>query len=129
VDEQQFAFRFDPRLRALLWLWGVRERRAKVVVGPRGFYARFGPMRVRTGLDNLAGAELSGPYRWWTAVGIRESWVDHGLSMGSNTAAGVCIRFHTPVRGVPPGARHRGLTVTVAEPGHLHELVNRLAGG
>jgi hypothetical protein len=128
VDEQRFNFRFDPRLRPVLWLWGVRERDARVVVGPRGLYARFGPMRVRTDLGNISGAELTGPYRWWTAIGIRESLADHGLSLGSNVTAGVCIRFHTPVSGIPPGARHPGLTVTVEDTAGLLNTINRLIG-
>jgi hypothetical protein len=128
VEEQRFSFRFDPRLRPVLWLWGVRERDARVVVGPRGFYARFGRMRVRTDLDNISCAEVTGPYRWWTAIGIRESLVDHGLSLGSNADSGVCIRFHTPVRGIPPGARHPGLTVTVEDTEGLLALVNQLPG-
>ena len=127
MQQQRFGFRVDPRLRPLLLLWGVRASRAYVELGPDGLEARFGVLRVRTGADNLAGAEITGPYRWYTAVGIRESFVDHGLSFGSSLERGVCIRFRARVRGIGRRPRHPGLTVTVQEPERLRELVDRLA--
>jgi len=116
----------DPRFRRLLRLWGVGKS-ARVEVGPpHGLVARFGPVRVQTSLGNIAGAELTGPYRWYKAIGIRESWVDHGLTLGSTAAGGVCIRFHAPVRGLGRRARHPGLTVTVQDRELFRDVLNRL---
>lgn len=87
---------------------------------------RFGPWRVRTPLDNVAGAEVGGPYAAWKVLGARLSLADRGLTFGTTTAAGACIRFHRPVPGLlPPGLplRHPALTVTVHRP---HLLVRRL---
>ncbi len=121
-----FGFDIDPRFRPLLWLWGVRKT-ARVEVGPlHGLVARFGPVRVQTSLGNIASAELTGPYRWYKAIGIRESWVDHGLTLGSTATGGVCIRFRAPVRGLGRRARHPGLTVTVQDRERLHAVLNRL---
>jgi len=126
-DRYEFRFDVDPRFRSLLLLWGVNSRTARVEIGPgRGLVARFGPLQVRTSLDNIAGVELTGPYRWYTAIGIRESWVDHGLTFGSTAAGGVCIRFHTPVRGLGRRARHPGLTVTVQDRELFRDTVRRL---
>ncbi|MBB5085085.1 hypothetical protein [Nonomuraea endophytica] len=49
------------------------------------------------------------------------SLADRGLTFGSNTRQGVCLRFHSPVHGGEPIGlvRHRGLTVTVADPAAL----------
>src|SRR6266545_3297299 len=122
----EFRFDVDPRFRPLLWLWGVRKT-ARVEVGPlHGLVAHFGPVRVQTTLGNIAGAELTGPYRWWKAIGIRESWVDHGLTLGSTATGGVCIRFHAPVRALGRRARHRGLTVTVQDRELFRDVLNRL---
>ncbi|HVL83279.1 MAG TPA: hypothetical protein VM367_03160 [Pseudonocardia sp.] len=82
---------------------------------------RFGPWRVSTPVDNVAGVEVAGPYAWWKALGARLSLVDRGLTFGTSPAAGVCIRFHRPVRGLDPFGllRHPGLTVTVDDPAEL----------
>jgi hypothetical protein len=126
-DRYEFPFDVDPRFRSLLLMLGVRGNTARVEIGPaRGLVARFGPVQVRTSLDNIAGVELTGPYRWYKAIGIRESWVDHGLTFGTTTAGGVCIRFHAPVRGLGPGARHPGLTVTVQDRERFRDTVRRL---
>jgi hypothetical protein len=128
-DCYEFRFDVDSRFGSLLLLWGVNSRTARVEIGrARGLVARFGLVQVQTSLDNLAGAELTGPYRWYKAIGVRESWVDHGLTFGSTTAGGVCIRFHTPVRGLGWGARHPGLTVTVQEREVFRDTVRRLIG-
>jgi hypothetical protein len=129
-DCYEFPFDVDPRFGPLLLLLGVRGNAARVEVGPAGgLVARFGPLVVRTSLDNIAGVELTGPYRWYKAIGIRESWVDHGLTFGSTTAGGACIRFHAPVRGLGLGARHPGLTVTVKDRELFRDTVRRLTGG
>jgi hypothetical protein len=128
-DGYEFRFDVDSRFRSVLLLWGVNSRTARVELGrARGLVARFGLVQVQTSLDNIAGAELTGPYRWYKAIGVRESWVDHGLTFGSTTAGGVCIRFHTLVRGLGWGARHPGLTVTVQERELFRETVRRLIG-
>jgi hypothetical protein len=128
-DRYEFGFDVDPRFRQLLLVLGVNSRTARVEIGrAQGLVARFGLVQVRTSLDNIAGAELTGPYRWYTAIGVRESWADHGLTFGSTTSGGVCIRFHTPVRGLGWGARHPGLTVTVKDRELFRDTVRRLIG-
>jgi hypothetical protein len=80
---------------------------------------RFGPLRIRTPLDNVAVADVTGPYVAWRVLGVRLSLADGGLTLGTATDRGACIRFHEPVGPL----RHRGLTVTVEAP---HRLVRRL---
>jgi hypothetical protein len=51
------------------------------------------------------------------------SFVDDGLTFGTNARAGVCVHFDRrvgPVVGVRP---HSALTVTVADPDGLAELL------
>jgi hypothetical protein len=78
-----------------------------------------------TSLSNISGVELSDPYRAWKVLGARLSLADRGLTFGTNTVAGACIRFHRPVAGIEPTGllRHPALTVTLAEP---HLFVERL---
>ena len=113
----EFEFAFDPRFRRLLALVGVRPDSARVFLTRERLVARFGPWVCATPVANVSCATVTGPYRWYTALGVRLSMVDHGLTFGSTPAGGVCILFHEPVTGLDPLGRveHPGLTVTVAD--------------
>ncbi len=126
----RFEFAFDPRFRWLLAGLGVRPATASVTVTADRLVARFGPWVCETPLTNVSAVEISGPYRWYTAVGPRGSFVDRGLTFGSTPAGGVCVLFHQPVRGLVPfgSGRHPGLTVTVADREGLAALLRSRAG-
>jgi hypothetical protein len=80
---------------------------------------RFGPLRLRTPLANVAAADVTGPYPAWRVLGVRPSPGGGGLTLGTATERGARIRFRDPVGPL----RHRALTVTVEAP---HLLVRRL---
>lgn len=90
----------------------------------------FGPWRLRTPLANVAGAEIGGPYSPWTALGVRLSLADRGVTFGTATPAGVCIRFRRPVPAIEPFGllRHPAATVTVARPAELAAELQRRVG-
>ena len=79
---------------------------------------------------NVQTARLTGPYRWYRAIGPRLSLADHGLAFGTTTARGVCLLFWEPVRGIGPFGviRHPGLTLTVADPQRFAATVRHHAG-
>lgn len=122
---RSFDFAFEPRFVKPLSLIGVTPSTARVVVDAGVLDARFGPWRVRTGLDNITGAEITGPYRWYRAIGPRLSLSDRGLTFGTNTRTGLCLSFREPVPGLDPLGvlRHSGLTLTVADTSALAEAV------
>lgn len=117
LDESTWPFAVP---RVLARLPGL-HRLARVRIGGGMLDVRFGPWRVRTPMVNVRRAEVTGPFRFWTALGPRLSLVDRGLTFGTSTAAGVCIRFDRPVPGLDPFGRlrHPALTVTVADPAGL----------
>jgi hypothetical protein len=123
--QQVFDFSIDPAFRAPLAVVGVLPHTARVSVTDEEFLARFGPWRVRTPRSNIRDAEVSGPYRWYRAVGPRLSLADHGATFGSNARVGVCISFVEPVGALLPGLlmRHPALTVTVADPEGLRDAL------
>jgi hypothetical protein len=89
---------------------------------------RFGPWRLRTPRDNVAGAEVTGPYRAIKVVGgPHVSFADRGVTFATNRRSGACIRFHEPVPALLPWGlvRHPAATVTVTNPG---DLTRRLGG-
>lgn len=114
---ERFEFAFDRRARRPLSLLGIRPDTCYLLITASRLIARFGPWGVRSPLENVAGAEVTGPYSPWKAMGVRLSLADRGLTFGTNAEEGVCIRFHEPVRGMVPAGlvRHPGLTLTLAD--------------
>ncbi len=122
---QRFRFDFDPRFRVPLAALGVRPETAEVIVTRRLLDARFGPWRLQTPRSNIRDVSRTGPYLAIKAIGPRGSQVDGGVTFGTTARGGVCIRFHEPV-GALLGRRllkHPGLTVTVADPEALIEVL------
>ncbi|MEV4604875.1 hypothetical protein AB0K15_46930 [Amycolatopsis sp. NPDC049253] len=74
---------------------------------------------------------MSGPFSAVRVLGVRLSAVDRGLTLGTSTERGICIRFNVPVPGIDPFGliRHPGLTVTVAEPDLVAEAIYTIARG
>ena len=87
--------------------------------------ATFGFVKVETPLSNIVGAHITRNYRWWTAAGVRMSFVDDGITFGTNCAAGVCVHFRDVVASRMRRKGHSALTVTVAD---LDGLTARLEG-
>ena len=113
-----FEFAFDPLYRAVALAFGVTPGRAGVDVRNGRLVARYGPWRLSTDVANVAGTEVTGPYRTLTTIGPgRLSLADRGLTFASNGRVGLCIRFKKPVPGLEPTGRlrHPGLTVTVSD--------------
>ena len=77
--------------------------------------ATFGWLKLETPRSNVLGGHVTGPYRWHTAVGARLSFVDDGLTFGTNRDRGVCLHFNERVPAVLGSKRHSALTVTVAD--------------
>ena len=120
-----FDFRFDKRFKKLLSLIGASPGNSSVELTDDGYLeARFGKVRLRTELDNVTEAKMTGPYRWWRAIGVRTSLKDRGLTFGS-ALEGVCISFKEPVSAKPAFGkfRHPGLTVTVTDRSGLVEAL------
>jgi hypothetical protein len=113
---QYFPYRYDLRL-APMWLpFRVVPGTQGVTVTDDGrLVARYGPFRVDAPLSTVQDAHITGPYRWWTAVGARISMVDDGLTFGTNADAGVCIHFDPRIHRIIGLRDHSALTVTVAD--------------
>lgn len=124
---QFFPYSVDVRF-APIWLpFGVRPSKDGVTITDDGFFkATFGFLRLETAIDNVTGAHITRSYRWWTAVGARASFVDDGLTFGTNTKAGVCVHFQEKVKSAVSRKGHSALTVTVLD---LEGLVEVLGPG
>ena len=121
-DDQarHFPYRYDARLAALWGPFRAWPGRNGVTLTDDGrLVAVYGPFRVDAPLSTVRDAQVTGPFRWWTAVGPRLSMVDDGLTFGTNANAGVCIHFEPRIHRVIGFRDHSALTVTVADPDGL----------
>ena len=115
-EDQFFPYRFDPKFKALWRIPGAREGVDGVTLTADGnFVATYGRFRLETPLSNVAGGHVTQRYRWYTAIGVRLSFADDGLTFGTNRDAGVCVHFHERVHKVLGFKDHSALTVTVAD--------------
>lgn len=147
--QQRRPFAFARWAVPLLWPLGVRPDTAWVdvdattdaaardganaPVGPDAETAGAGVLRVRYGrwridmpMSNVACVEVTGPYRPWKIIGPHLSLADDGLTLGTTTARGLCVRFAEPIEPVLPliRRRHSALTITVADPEVLAERLS-----
>jgi hypothetical protein len=127
---RRFLFRFAPAYRGAARAFGITPQSAWVQVDDERLEAHYGPWRVRTPLSNVAGVELTGPYRFVKTAGpARLGFTDLGLTFASNGDQGVLITFHQKVPGIEPSRRlrHPELTVTVADTEGLAALLRARA--
>ncbi|HEX4356338.1 MAG TPA: hypothetical protein VH141_02375 [Pseudonocardia sp.] len=119
-----FRYEVDKRL-VPFWLpFGLNPFTDGVTITDDGrFVAKFGFVKLESPVSNIDGAHITRGYRWWTAAGARLSFVDDGLTLGTNADAGVCVHFGAPVPSPLRRKGHSAVTVTVAD---LEGLVAKL---
>lgn len=128
LGDRFFPYRWDRRYLPVLSVLGARPRRDGVILTSGNLIASLGPFRVTTELHNVHDAHVTGPYRWWTAVGPRRSFADDGLTFGTNAEAGICLHFGEPVPSALRRRGHSALTVTVDDLDGLTQEVYRRRG-
>ncbi len=121
-----------PLRRARPWRWllrliGVRPGAAQVSIGANGrLVARFGIFRLESPLANVSSYQVTGPYRFWRAIGPRASGGDHGFTFGTSTHGGVCLCFREPIDAwFARGDGADSLTVTVDDVDGLARALER----
>jgi hypothetical protein len=120
-----FPYAVDYRFAPVLLPLGIRPRKDGVTVNDDRLVATFGFFKIETPTANVAGAHVTRHYRWWTAIGVRMSLADDGLTFGTNRDAGVCVHFEEKVPSLLRRSGHSALTVTVRD---LDGLVEALGG-
>jgi hypothetical protein len=115
VADRFFPYERDDRWKLLLAPLGVCADDG-VTIGATSMRATFGGFSVETPLSNVVSTTISGPHRWFTAIGLRLSLTDDGLTFGTSHRRGVSIEFDEKVRRVIGFRDHSSLWVSVADP-------------
>lgn len=103
----------------------VTERDGVTIDDDGALRATFGPFTVETTVDNIDHTEITGPHRWYTAVGPRLSFADDGLTFGTNHRRGLCLGFVDKIPRVIGFKDHSSLWVSVADPEGLASAIGR----
>src|SRR3954447_9424767 len=122
----RFRFRRDQPVAAASIPFGVNGDNAYVDLDDERLEIRFGPWTLTTAVDNIEGAERTGPYQWWKVAGPPHlSLKDLGVTFATTAAEGVCIRFKEPVPALLPKGllKHKAVTVTIEDPDDLVRFV------
>lgn len=123
MKAQCFPYLLDKRWSALFLTLGVRDSDGVTVTAKGELVATYGRFKVTTTLDNVNHTEVTGPHRWYTAVGLRLSFADDGITFGTNHRKGLSIAFVKKVPRVIGLRKHSTLWVSVADPEGLAKAI------
>ena len=119
MSDQFFPYRIDRRWTPMFVALRVSSDDGVTVTDDGRLVATFGWVRVDTPLANVDHTEVTGPHRWYTAVGLRLSFADDGITFGTNHERGLCIAFVERIPKIIGFRDHSALWVSVADPDGL----------
>ena len=122
---RHFPYRLDKRWSPLFFALGVKDDDGVDITDKGELIATFGRFQVKTTLENVDHTVITGPHRWYTAVGLRLSFTDDGLTFGTNHHKGLSIAFVDRIPKVVGFRKHSTLWVSVADPGGLAAAIGK----
>lgn len=124
MSDRFFPYDLDHRWKALFVALRVGPDDGVTVTDDGALIATYGRVKVHTTVDNVDHTEITGPHRWYTAVGLRLSFADDGLTFGTNHHRGLCIAFVERIPKVIGFKDHSALWVSVADPEGLADALS-----
>ena len=119
MKAKYFSYRFDKRWTVLFLALGVNDKDGVTITGKGELIATYGRFKVKTTVANVDHTLVTGPHRWYMAVGLRLSFTDDGLTFGTNHRKGLSIAFVEKIPKVIGFKKHSTLWVSVADPDGL----------
>ena len=98
IPSADFPFRLEPGLRPILLAFGVRSGNAWVRLDADRFVARFGFFHAEIPIADIEWWDITGPYHWFRAVGVRQTLLKPEISFGSTARGGLRVHLRTPVK-------------------------------
>ncbi len=124
ANDQHFPYKLDKRWSALFLALRVDDSDGVTITASGDLHATFGWKSVTTPISNIDHTEISGPHRWYTAVGMRLSFADDGITFGTNHHRGLCIGFVDKIPSVIGPRKHSNLWVSVEDPEGLAAAID-----
>jgi len=125
MTTKHFPYRFDKRWKALFFALGVKDGDGVDITDKGELIATYGRFKVKTKLANIDHTLVTGPHRWYTAVGLRLSFSDDGVTFGTNHRKGLTIAFVKRIPKVIGFRNHSTLWVSVADPEGLAKAIGK----
>jgi hypothetical protein len=125
MKSTHFPYRLDKRWSPLFLVLGVNDKDGVTITAKGELVATFGRFKVKTTLKNVDHTEITGPHRWYTAVGLRLSLTDDSITFGTNHRKGLSISFVHKIPRVIGFRKHSTLWVSVADPEGLAAAIGR----
>ena len=114
-----FPYRLDRRWTPMFTAMRVSRDDGVTLTDDGQFSATIGVLHLQTSVENIDHTEVTGPHRWYTAVGARLSFADDGLTFGTNHHLGLCVEFVEKIPRVIGPRAHSALWTSVADPDGL----------
>ena len=92
-------------------MFGVRPATAWLRLERDRVVARFGFSHAVIPLADIERWDITGPYRWWRALGIRSALTKPEITYGGSSRGGVGLHLRRPVRIAWLRVRHFYVTV------------------
>jgi len=119
IMSEFFPYRLDKRWSPMFAALRIKRTDGVTLTDDGLLRATFGFLNVETPVENIDHTEVTGPHRWYTAVGARLSLADDGLTFGTNHELGLCLEFVERIPKVIGFRKHSTLWVSVADPDGL----------
>jgi len=119
IMSEFFPYRLDNRWSPMFAALRIKRTDGVTLTDDGMLRATFGFLNVETPVANIDHTEVTGPHRWYTAVGARLSLADDGLTFGTNHQLGLCLEFVERIPKVIGFRKHSTLWVSVADPDGL----------
>lgn len=123
--ETFFPYQLDKRWALLFKTLGVKESDGVRLTKDGQLVATYGRFKVETPVSNIDHTLITTDHRWYSAVGLRLSFADDGLTFGTNHKAGLCIEFVEKIPKVIGTKKHSALWVSVADPEGLATAIGK----
>ncbi|NQU36024.1 MAG: hypothetical protein HQ526_00325 [Actinobacteria bacterium] len=121
---QFFPYDLDRQWTPMFLALGVKDTDGVEVTDEGTLRATFGRVSVETPIANIERTVVTGPHKWYKAVGLRLALTDDGVTFGTNPRRGLSIDFAERVPKVIGLRDHSSLWVSVADPEGLAEAIN-----
>ena len=91
-------FRIGRRSRALLLLFGVRSGHRQVTLAGDRVEIRFGWVDATIDVADIERWDITGPYRWYRAIGIRHTVFSGDISFCGDASGAIRLWLRAPRR-------------------------------